>query len=475
VIAPTEQQLDLSPVYAEAADACPPPAAADGLAAAAGPDLAPDVWPLTARTVAGELRIGDVPLPALAEACGTPLYVVDEADFRARARAWRASGADRVHYASKAFLCAEMVRWVDSEGLHLDICSGGELELAVAAGFDPGRIVMHGNNKLPSELAAAVSHGVGVVVVDCLEEIDRLGRLARRTGRVQDVYLRVAPGVSAHTHDYIATGGDDVKFGFPISGGFAENAVLAAHRTAGLRLSGIHSHIGSQILDTAGLRAAAARIAGFVRLMTERHGIAVEEIDLGGGAGIPYLPGQRRLEPTEFVAALRAGVSEALDPDRVRLAVEPGRSMIGTAGVTLYRVGVVKDGTRRRFVSVDGGMSDALRASLYATPYTAWTANRRLTGAPRHTVVCGKHCESGDIVVPDLALPDDIRVGDLLAVPATGAYHHAMASNYNLQPRPAVVAVADGRARLMVRRETAADLLSRDAAGQQVPLGGSAG
>ncbi|MFD3455024.1 diaminopimelate decarboxylase [Streptomyces sp. NPDC058691] len=447
--------------------------AADGLAPAAGPEEAPEVWPLTARAVGGELHVGGVSLPALAEACGTPLYVVDEADFRERARQWRAAGADRVHYASKAFLCAEMVRWVDAEGLHLDVCSGGELELAVATGFDPARIVLHGNNKLPAELAAAVRHGVGVVVVDCLEEIERLSAQARAAGRVQDVYLRIAPGVAAETHDYMATGSDDVKFGFPISGGHAEQAALTVHRTPGLRFVGVHSHIGSQIVDTSGLRTAAARIAAFVRMLAERHGITITEIDLGGGAGIPYLPGRPRLRPADAVAALRAGIAEVLDPREVRLAVEPGRSMIGTAGVTLYRVGVVKDGLRRRFVSVDGGMSDALRPSLYAAQYTAWTANRSLTGPPRHSVVVGKHCESGDVVVPDIALPEDVAVGDLLAVPATGAYHHVMASNYNFQPRPAVVAVADGRARLMVRRETPADLLARDAAGQAVDLEGS--
>ncbi|MFD6416143.1 diaminopimelate decarboxylase [Streptomyces sp. NPDC060194] len=460
-----------SPSLATAVDA-PRPDAADGITVAAPPEAAPEVWPLTARTVDGRIHVGGVALDELAEACGTALYVVDEADFRHRARAWRASGADQVHYASKAFLCAEMVRWVDSEGLHLDVCSGGELELAVDTGFDAARIVFHGNNKSVAELEAAVSHGVGVVVVDCLEEIDRLGRAAAAAGRVQDVYVRITPGVTAETHAYMATGGDDVKFGFPVREGHAERAVLAVAGQPALRLAGVHCHIGSQVTATDGLTLAAERVAAFVAELTDRHGIAVDEIDLGGGAGIPYLPGQPRLEPGAFVAALRAGLDRVLPAGSVRLAVEPGRSMIGTAGVTLYRVGAVKDGLRRRFVSVDGGMSDALRPSLYLARYTAWPAVGGAAGDAVHSVVVGRHCESGDVVVPDIALPSSLASGDLLAVPATGAYHHVMASNYNAQPRPAVVAVRDGRARLMVRRETPADLRIREAHGEEVALGG---
>ncbi|MFD3571152.1 diaminopimelate decarboxylase [Streptomyces sp. NPDC058667] len=455
-----------SPSLAEA-DALP---VAPALTPAASPEQAPEVWPLTARTVDNRLHVGGVAMDDLVRACGTALYVVDEADFRHRAAQWRQSGADRVHYASKAFLCAEMVRWVDSEGLHLDVCSGGELELAVANGFDPARIVFHGNNKSPDELAAAVAHRVGVVVVDCHEEIDRLARAAARTGRVQDVYVRITPGVAAETHAYMATGGDDVKFGFPVREGHAERAVLAVASHASLRLAGVHCHIGSQITATEGLALAAERVGLFVADMARRHAVTVDEIDLGGGAGIPYVPGDLRLDPAEFTAALRTGLARVLPPGTVRIAVEPGRSMIGSAGVTLYRVGAVKDGLRRRFVSVDGGMSDALRPSLYEARYTAWTAGRTPRGTPVHSVIVGRHCESGDVVVPDIALPSDITPGDLLAVPATGAYHHAMASNYNAQPRPAVVAVSDGQARLMVRRESPADLRRRDAHGEPVQL-----
>ncbi|WP_448322339.1 diaminopimelate decarboxylase [Streptomyces sp. CO7] len=460
----------MSPVVSTPEAEAPERPAAHGLTTAASPEQAPEVWPLTARTVAGRLHVGGVAMDDLARACGTALYVVDEADFRHRAAAWRESGADRVHYASKAFLCAEMVRWVDSEGLHLDVCSGGELELAVETGFDPARIVFHGNNKSVDELRAAVAHGVGVVVVDCHEEIDRLAQAAARAGRVQDVYVRITPGVAAETHAYMATGGDDVKFGFPVRQGHAERAVLAVAAHASLRPAGVHCHIGSQITATEGLTLAAERVGLFVADLARRHGITVEEIDLGGGAGIPYVPGQPRMEPSEFTAALRAGLARVLEPGTVRLAVEPGRSMIGSAGVTLYRVGAVKDGLRRRFVSVDGGMSDALRPSLYEARYTAWPVDRTPRGETVHSVVVGRHCESGDVVVPDIALPADLAPGDLLAVPATGAYHHTMASNYNAQPRPAVVAVRDGRARLMVRRETPADLRQREAHGEPVEL-----
>ena len=447
--------------------------ATEPLPVAAGPADAPEVWPLTATTVAGELCIGGVSTVQLANACGTPLYVVDEADFRERARVWRdESGADQVHYASKAFLTAQMVRWVDSERLHLDVCSLGELELATCNGFDPTRIVMHGNNKSVAELTAAIECGVGAVVLDCDEEIARLAFLATAAGRVQDVYVRVAAGVDAQTHEFMATGGDDVKFGFPITGGYAEKAVVRVAATSGLRLIGLHSHLGSQLLSTDGLHAAAARRVGeFLHILQQRHRIVVRHVDLGGGAGIAYLPGEHRLEPAAFVAALRSGLAETLGQETVELAVEPGRSLIGTAGVTIYRVGVVKDGIKRRFVSVDGGISDALRPSLYGARYTAWVANRVTSPETKHTIVVGRHCESGDVAVPDLRLTSDIVVGDLLAVAGTGAYHHTMANNYNLQPRPAVVSVCDGQARLLVRRETLADLTARDVSGTPIDLG----
>jgi diaminopimelate decarboxylase len=436
-----------------------------------GPAGAPEVWPLTATTVDGELHIGGVSMVQLAAACGTPLYVVDESDFRERARVWRdESGADQVHYASKAFLTSLMVRWVDSEQLHIDVCSLGELDTVTASGFDPTRIAMHGNNKSIAELTAAVQRGVGVVVLDCEEEISRLAAIAAAAGTIQDVYIRVAAGVTAQTHEFMATGSDDVKFGFPITDSHAEHAAVNVAAQPSLRLRGLHSHLGSQLLSTEGLRDAARRVGGLVETLEQRHRISIGNLDLGGGAGIAYLPGEQRMQPTEFVAALRAGLRDVLDPDTVKLAVEPGRSLIGTAGVTIYRVGVVKDGIRRRFVSVDGGISDALRPSLYGARYTAWVANRVTGPETTHSIVVGRHCESGDVVVPDLMLASDIAIGDLLAVPSTGAYHHAMANNYNFQPRPPVVSVCEGEARVMVRRETMADLVVRDNHGENLDL-----
>lgn len=437
----------------------------------AEPAQAPAVWPLTAATMNGELYVGGVSMPALAQECGTPLYVVDEADFRHRVREWRdASGADRVHYAGKAFLCAEMVRWVTAEDLYLDVCSIGELQLALDSAFDPARLVLHGNNKSHDELSLAVSASVGIVVVDSMAEIALLSEIATDLGCVQQVYVRVAAGVAAKTHEYISTGGEDVKFGLRISEGAAESAALAAAAAPGLELVGIHSHIGSQLLTTEQLREAAARIGALVRTLRDEHRLSIDDVDLGGGAGIAYLPDQVRLDPAECVTSMREGLSRSIPPDSVRLSVEPGRSLIGSAGITLYTVGAVKDGLRRRFVAVDGGMSDALRPSLYGSGYTTCLANRGAGGEAVRTVVVGRHCESGDVVVPDLLMSSTVQPGDLLAVAATGAYHHTMANNYNMQPRPAVVSVHEGQARLMVRRELPSDLVARDGNGVRIPL-----
>lgn len=432
---------------------------------------APEVWPFTASIVDGALHLGGVSMPALARQCGTPLYVVDEADFRQRVVDWRdRSGADRVHYAGKAFLCSEMVRWVAAENLHLDVCSSGELRLALDNAFDPDRLVFHGNNKSYDELALAVRSGVGAIVIDNRAEIAAVSEIAAGLGRVQRVYVRVAAGVSPQTHEYISTGGDDVKFGLPIRDGHAEQAAVEVASAPHLELVGVHSHIGSQLLTTEELHDAARRVGALVRTLREQHRIQIDEVDLGGGAGIAYLPTQQRLDPAACVAAMRSGLSRSIPSGSVRLSVEPGRSLIGSAGITVYSVGFVKQGVRRRFVAVDGGMSDALRPSLYGSGYTTCLANRVPGGTPVRTVVVGRHCESGDVVVPDLLMSSDVRPGDLLAVACTGAYHHTMANNYNMQPRPAVVSVRDGAARLMVRRERAEDLAARDGHGTRITL-----
>ncbi|MFF5205709.1 diaminopimelate decarboxylase [Streptosporangium sp. NPDC000396] len=414
-------------------------------------------WPRTAAWTGDELHIGGIGVRELAGEFGTPAYVIDEEEFLARCAQWRDALPDgEVHYGGKAFLCPEVVRWLDTTGLCLDVCTGGELAVAAAGGMDPGRVVFHGNNKSAAELRRAIAWGVGCVVVDSFTEIERLAALADEAGVRQRVMIRVTPGVAAHTHEFIATGGDDSKFGFSLNAGLAAEAVRRVLATVSLELTGLHSHIGSQITDLGGFTLAARRMAGFLLAVEREHGVAVPKLDLGGGLGIVYRPGDPvPPHPAEVVAALR----EAL-PAHVRLAVEPGRSIAGPTTVALYEVGTVKEipGVNT-YVSVDGGMSDNPRPAMYGAAYTAVLASRSSAVPLREVTVVGKHCESGDVLVRDLPLPADVRPGDLLAVPASGAYQRSMASNYNHVTRPPVIAVRDGSARVLVRRETEEDLL----------------
>ncbi|WP_026066187.1 diaminopimelate decarboxylase [Actinoalloteichus spitiensis] len=439
--------------------------------------LPPSVWPAnTSRHADGAVRIGGVDVRELAREFGTPLFVLDEDDFRSRCREYQRAFGDRarVHYASKAFLCTEAARWVAQEGLSLDVCSGGELAVALRADFPPERIAFHGNNKSVPELAAALEAGVGVIVVDSFEEIDRLDRLTAENppadGR-QDVMIRVTVGVEAHTHEFIATAHEDQKFGFSLAGGAAAEAARRVLRARGLRLVGLHSHIGSQIFDLAGFELAAKRIVGLLSDLHDEHGAQamadLDTLDLGGGLGIAYTEQDRVPEVGEIAGTLWEIVRRECGYaglDTPLLAVEPGRSIVGPVMVTLYEVGttkdvVVQDGASRRYVSVDGGMSDNIRTALYDAVYDCRLVSRRAEEPPVLSRVVGKHCESGDIVVRDCWLPADLRPGDLVAVAATGAYCYAMASDYNRLPRPAVVAVRDGAARLLLRRETMDDLL----------------
>ncbi|WP_326823194.1 diaminopimelate decarboxylase [Streptosporangium sp. NBC_01639] len=414
-------------------------------------------WPRTAAWTGGELHIGGIGVRELAAEFGTPAYVLDEAEFQARCAEWRdALPGGEVHYGGKAFLCPEVVRWLDAAGLCLDVCTGGELAVAVAGGMDPARVVFHGNNKSVAELRRAVTWGVGCVVVDSFAEIERLALLAGEAGVRQRVMIRVTPGVKAHTHEFIATGGDDSKFGFSLNAGLAAEAVRRVLAAASLELTGLHSHIGSQITDLGGFTLAARRMADFLQACEREHGVTIPKIDLGGGLGIVYRPGDPvPPSPAEVVAALREAV-----PARVRLAVEPGRSIVGPTGVALYEVGTVKEipGVNT-YVSVDGGMSDNPRPAMYGAAYTALLASRSSDAPSRKVTVVGKHCESGDVLIRDLPLPADVRPGDLLAIPASGAYQRSMASNYNHVTRPPVVAVRDGAAKVIVRRETEEDLL----------------
>jgi diaminopimelate decarboxylase len=437
------------------------------------------VWPRNAtRGENGAVEVAGVDVRDLAERYGTPLFVVDEADFRSRAAEFAAAfGADAVHYASKAFLCTEVARWVAEEGLSLDVASDGELAVALRAGFPPERIAVHGNNKSLAELVAAVEAGVGRIVVDSFHEIARLAAVARERGVVVPVMVRVTVGVEAHTHEFIATAHEDQKFGFSLAAGEASDAAEAVRRVLtsdSLSLVGLHSHIGSQIFDTEGFQVAAHRVVRFLAQLHKEHGgdalTALTTLDLGGGFGIAYRADETPVDVAELAEELRGIVkheSHAADLDVPQIAVEPGRAIAGPGTVTLYEVGTLKDvplggSTGRRYVSVDGGMSDNIRTALYDAVYdcrlVSRSSERDGSGEAVLSRVVGKHCESGDIVVRDCWLPSDLAPGDLLAVAATGAYCYSMASSYNRLPRPAVVAVRDGEARVLLRRETPEDL-----------------
>ncbi|MEK2493862.1 diaminopimelate decarboxylase [Kitasatospora purpeofusca] len=432
--------------------------------------LDPKVWSETvARGADGVVTVGGLDVNRIAAEFGTPAYVMDEADFRSRARAWRdAFGTDAdVYYAGKAFLSKAVVRWLHEEGLNLDVCSSGELAVALAAGMPPERIALHGNNKSVDELENAVKTGVGHIVVDSYEEIERLAAVAGRQGVRQPVLIRVTVGVEAHTHEFIATAHEDQKFGLSLTGGAAAEAVrrVLAH-PGSLELRGIHSHIGSQIFDTAGFEVAARRVVGLLASIRDEHGVELPEIDLGGGLGIAYTSEDDPREPAEIAAALADIVRRecaAANLTAPRLSVEPGRAIVGPTAFTLYEVGTVKplEGLRT-YVSVDGGMSDNIRTALYDAEYTVALVSRVSDAGPMLVRVVGKHCESGDIVVRDAFLPADLAPGDLIAVPATGAYCRSMASNYNHALKPPVLAVQDGAARVIVRRETEEDLLRLD-------------
>ncbi len=441
--------------------------------------LADGVWPAHAvRSPAGELHFAGVPASALAAEFGTPLQVLDEADVRARASgirtafesAFAAIGSRvTVYYAGKAFLSTAVARWMQEEGLAIDVASGGELAVALAAGIDPARLGFHGNNKSATEIERAVEAGVGVIILDSGTEIEQVAQAAERHRVTQGVRLRVNTGVHAHTHEYLATAREDQKFGVPIPEVAAHAARIRSF--ASLDFRGLHSHIGSQIFDVRGFVEAIGRLLPIHATLLE--GGPVPELNLGGGFGIAYTSVDRVTPIDTMAGELAAAVAREAArhgipvPD---IAIEPGRAIIGPAGVTLYTAGTIKDVevavpaglAVRRYVSVDGGMSDNVRPALYGADYTTRIANRHSDAEAALVRVVGKHCESGDILVHADYLPGDVAPGDLLVVAATGAYCWSLASNYNYLPRPAVVAVTDSSARAIVRRETQEDLLGRD-------------
>jgi len=435
--------------------------------------LVPTLWAANVSKVDGVLTVAGLAAGELAAEFGTPTYVLDEDDFRNRARAFRDAfggiGAD-VFYAGKAFLCVAVARWIAEEGLNLDVCTGGELAVALRAGFPAERIGLHGNNKSVGELRRALEAGVGRIIVDSVEEIARLESLTAEMGVSAPVLVRVTTGVEAHTHEYISTSHEDQKFGFSIAGGDALAAVRRIAAAPGLTLLGLHSHIGSQIFVTDGFEVAARRVLRLHAQIRDDLGLELPELDLGGGFGIAYTTQDDPATPHALATSMRAIVDAEcaqLGIATPRLSVEPGRAIAGPSTFTLYEVGTTKDveldgGASRRYVSVDGGMSDNVRPALYGADYSCTVASRASDAGPVLSRVVGKHCESGDIVVRDEYLPSDVRAGDLLAVPGTGAYCRSLASTYNHVPRAAVVAVRRGEARVILRRETEADLMALD-------------
>jgi diaminopimelate decarboxylase len=434
--------------------------------------LLPRLWSQNvSKDAAGMLHVGGLSVAEIADQVGTPVYVVDEVDLRARARAFAEAFAGwDVYYAGKSFLCTAVARWVAEEGLGVDVCTAGELAVALRAGVDPQRIGFHGNNKSVEELRSAMDAGVGRIIVDSFDEIARLGRLATELDARPRVMVRVTTGIEAHTHEYIATAHEDQKFGFSIAGGAALRALQQCHEHPALQLMGIHSHIGSQIFDTDGFEVAARRTLRLHAEFARESGTEMPELDLGGGFGIAYTSADTPTTPEGLAGPLRHIIESEcsqLEVSVPHLSIEPGRAISGPSAFALYRVGTVKPvgldgGASRLYVAVDGGMSDNIRTALYAAEYSATVASRRSEAPPVLARVVGKHCEGGDILVRDEFLPADTAPGDLLAVPASGAYSRSMASNYNHVPRPPVVSVRERAIHTLVRRETLEDLLALD-------------
>ena len=434
------------------------------------------MWSSSVQT-GTELSIAGVTAKNLAKEFGTPAFIVDEVDFYERATAWNkalkesfGTNAGTVYYAAKAFICTEVARWINDVGIGIDVCTGGELAVALAGGIDPAKIELHGNNKSMAEIEKAVISGVGTIVIDSLYEVERVAAAATKANKVQKVLLRLTPGIEAHTHESIATAHEDVKFGFSIASGAAWDAIAAVRGHSSLELRGFHAHIGSQIFGYESFELSAQRLIGLLARYRDEFKSELPELDLGGGYGIAYLPDDVAVVPADAMKALSVAVTTNCQTHGLKIptiSIEPGRAIVGPTMLTLYEVGTVKDvtlesGLHRRYISVDGGMSDNIRPSLYDAEYTTVLANSTSTAKNVSSRLVGKHCETGDIVIREIDLPDDIVPGDLLAVPATGAYGRSMASNYNHVPRPPVISVKDGKARVIVRRETEDDLRMLD-------------
>ena len=436
-----------------------------------------NMWSKNASLAGATLSLAGIPAAQLAKDFGTPSFFLDEDAYRSRALAWHnglhsefGPNAGTIYYAAKSFICTAVAQWIADIGIGIDVCTGGELAVALNGGIDPKKIEVHGNNKSVAEIDRAVSVGVKTIVMDSLFEIERVAAAAKKHGVRQGVMLRLTPGIEAHTHEKISTAHEDVKFGFSIASGAAWAAVESVATHPELELLGVHCHIGSQIFGSEAHEIATDRLIGFMAKYRDAYKSELPELDLGGGFGIAYIDGDVTVEPSDVLPQIHTAVKKACAQHNLAIplvSLEPGRNIVGPTMFTLYEVGTVKavvvDGGKiRKYVSVDGGMSDNARTALYDAQYTAVIAQRNSTAPLALTRLVGKHCETGDIIINEIQLPSDVAPGDLIATPATGAYGRSMASNYNHVPRPPVVAVKDGKARVIVRRENEADLLSLD-------------
>jgi diaminopimelate decarboxylase len=423
----------------------------------------------------GALSIAGCTAEKLVKEYGSPIFVVDQDDFVVRTNAWQAAlnesfGSGKIYYAAKSFICVEVAKWLKQLKVGLDVCTGGELAVALAADFPASDIEFHGNNKSEAEITTAIKEGVGTIVIDSFDELSRVAKIATEFKKIQKVYLRLTPGIDAHTHEFISTAHEDVKFGFSIASGDAQIAIDKCMVESSLNLAGIHCHIGSQIFEVSGFELAAQRLVAVLVAFRDKYSKELAELNLGGGYGIAYTKNESAISPAQVIPAIAKVIKSECEKAKLsvpKISIEPGRAIVGPTTTTIYMVGTTKsvtleNGAKRRYISVDGGMSENIRPALYGATYSAFLANRNSSAMAINSRIVGKHCESGDILISEIDMPEDVKAGDLLAIPATGAYGRSMASNYNHMPRPSVIAVINGTAREILRRENEDDLLNLD-------------
>jgi diaminopimelate decarboxylase len=423
----------------------------------------------------GALSIAGCTAEKLVKEYGSPIFVVDQDDFVVRTNAWQAAlnesfGSGKIYYAAKSFICVEVAKWLKQLKVGLDVCTGGELSVALAADFPANDIEFHGNNKSEAEITTAIKEGVGTIVIDSFDELSRVAKIATEFKKIQKVYLRLTPGIDAHTHEFISTAHEDVKFGFSIASGDAQIAIDKCMVESSLNLAGIHCHIGSQIFEVSGFELAAQRLVAVLVAFRDKYSKELAELNLGGGYGIAYTKNESAISPAQVIPAIAKVIKSECEKAKLsvpKISIEPGRAIVGPTTTTIYMVGTTKsvtleNGAKRRYISVDGGMSENIRPALYGATYSAFLANRNSSAMAINSRIVGKHCESGDILISEIDMPEDVKAGDLLAIPATGAYGRSMASNYNHMPRPSVIAVINGTAREILRRENEDDLLNLD-------------